>query len=118
MSIEGTVRKKGKKILHIPGPSSALGVFDVATGTVVQTPLPQREIFAVLDGFGSLESQLRADEYKTGSSESDGSLRVFAASRLDKGDTVVIDEKSYVLKYVKQVWKGSRVVFWEGVAEL
>jgi len=117
MSVAATIARAGKTCTwrKMLGTS---GTYDTATGTVTAPTFTTTTIKMVLDGFGSVESQLRAFAFGSKSLLQEGQLRAFTVSNLRPGDVVTIDSEDYTVVYCKSIWKKEKVVCNEALIQL
>jgi hypothetical protein len=117
MSIEATISRAGKTCTWRKMLGTG-GVYDTATGAVTAPTFTTTTIKMVLDGFGSVESQLRAFAFGTKSLLQEGQLRAFTVANLRPGDIVAIDGEDYTVIYCKSIWKKEKVVCNEALVQL
>lgn len=117
MSIAATIARSGKSATwrQMLGKS---GTYDPSSGTVVNPVTKTQTIKVVLDGFGSVESQLRALAFGDKSLLQEGQLRAFTVASLQPGDVITIDADDYTVVYCKAIWKKEKVVCYEALIQL
>ena len=112
MSYAGLIQRNGMKILWRKMLGEG-GVYDYTTATVAQPSFaPAVTIYGVLDGFGSMESQLRSEQFEANDLEIMGATRVFTTSKLEAGDVVEFDGHARSVFLVKDIWKKNKVVLY------
>jgi hypothetical protein len=116
MNLAPVIAKNGKKI-QWTSMSGQGKVYDSSTGTMVGGAAVTRTISAVLDGYGSLESQLRFEQFRTGELVGKGGARIFCVENIKPGDKVQIDDIMYTVRHSKSVWKKDVVVLYEALVQ-
>jgi hypothetical protein len=117
MSVAATIARAGKTCTWRQMPGTG-GTYDTATGTVIAPVSTTTTIKMVLDGFGSVESQLRAYVFGGKTLLQTGQLRAFTVANLRPGDIVTIDGEDYTVVYCKSIWKKEKVVCNEALIQL
>lgn len=118
MSVAATIARNGKTCTWRKMLGTG-GAYSPSSGTVINTPTYVTEtIKAVIDGFGSVESQLRALVFGNKSLLQEGQLRIFTVAALKPGDVLGIDSDDYTVVSCKSIWKKEIVVLYEAVVGL
>lgn len=118
MSIASTLSKQGKTIQYRKMLGTG-GTYNPATGVMGGGSMaPPVTLKAVLDGFGSVESQLRSGELVNNDLIETGRLRVFSVVKMHPGDIVTVDGEDYTVVYNKTVYKKEVAVLFEAVVRL
>lgn len=117
MSVASTIAKNGKSVVWKKMLGKG-GDYDPATGKQIAPTYDTQNIKVVLDGFGSVESTLKAFVFGNKSLLEEGQLRVFTVSALRPGDVIHVDDDVYTVGNVKTIWKKSKVVLYEAVIKL
>lgn len=117
MSVASTISRNGKSAVWKKMLGKG-GDYDPATGKVVAPTYDTQNIKMILDGFGSVESTLKAFVFGERSLLEKGQLRAFTVSALRPGDVVHLDDEVYTVVAVKSIWKKSKVVLYEAVIQL
>jgi len=117
MSIAATIARAGKTCTWRKMLGTG-GSYDETKGTVTAPTYATETIKMVLDGFGSVESQLKAFFFESKTLIQEGQLRAFTCAAIRPGDIVTIDSEDYTVNYVKSIWKKDKVVLHEAVVQL
>ena len=116
MSVASTVRRNGIRIIWRKMLGEG-GAYDFNAATVAAAYAAPVEIYGVLDGFGSVESQLSSEHFRDKELSETGDYRVFTTTRISAGDTMEFDSEVYTVLKVKAVWKKARIVLFMAAVE-
>lgn len=114
MSITSTIARNGKLISW---QKMSNGSYSTATGVVTPVAVQTKKIYAVIDGFGTAVSQLRANTFEKKTLVEAGQLRLLTVFGILPGDIIVIDSETYTVVYVKSIWKKIKIVCYEAVVQ-
>lgn len=118
MNAAGAISRNGTTVLWSPM-SGGAGVYDPTSGTVVGPPeAAAKKIKAVLDGYGSIASQLRADHFSTNSVEVAGGLWVYTTAAIQTGDKLEINSQVYTVKFSKAIYSKEKILVYVAQVEL
>lgn len=117
MSIESTIARNGKTVRWRKMAGTG-GTYNTATSKVDPPYIPFKDIKALIDGFGSVESQLRGADFGNKTLIQEGQLRLYTVTNVRPGDIVSVDEEVYTAFYNKSIWKKSKAVCYEVLVQL
>lgn len=108
MSTASTIKRNGMPISWRKMNGND-GVYDFTSASVVAAPITTVAIYGVVDGFGSVESQLRGEQFGAEGLEVAGSFRVFTTTKVEPGDVLGFDSDFFTCFFVKPIFKKKKV---------